>query len=131
MLELIDKGTATESMGCFVVQKYLETRHGPAAVLLAPAAPRGLRRAVLRMFRCHPWTFIRASTFGDSTGLVSTPALARELLFCAQTPEAIVEACAARMAPESARAGTDQMLGRLKPGLVTAPLLSSPTWATT
>jgi pimeloyl-ACP methyl ester carboxylesterase len=81
------------SMGCFVVQKYLETNHAPAAVLLAPATPQGLRRIVLRMFRRHPWIFMRASTFGESADLVNTPALAREFLFCAHTPESIVKSC--------------------------------------
>ncbi|MDT5350144.1 MAG: hypothetical protein QOH91_3431 [Mycobacterium sp.] len=111
------------SMGCLVIQKYLETHHAPAAVLLAPSTPRGLRRIVLRMFARHPRIFMRSSTFGDSAGLVSTPALAREFLFCAHTPEPTVESCAARMGPESARAGVDQMFGRLKPGLVTVPML--------
>lgn len=111
------------SMGCLVVQKYLETNHARAAVLLAPATQRGLRRFVLRMFGRHPWNFMRASTFGDSANLVGTPALAREFLFCALTPEPVVESCAARTGSESARAGMDQMFGRLNPGLVTAPLL--------
>ena len=67
---------------------------------------------------------MRASTFGCSADLVNTPALAREFLFCAHTPETIVEFCAARMEPESARAGLDQMFSRPpKADRVTAPVL--------
>jgi hypothetical protein len=29
-------------MGCFVVQKYLEKHHAPAAVLIAPSTPQGV-----------------------------------------------------------------------------------------
>ena len=146
------------SMGCFVVQKYLEKHHAPAAVLIAPATPQGLRRTVLRMFRRHPWIFVRASTFGNAADIFNTPALAREFLFCARTPEPIIKSCAARMEPESARAGLDQMIRPPNICPVTAPLLvlgahddglrtdgevaarrgltrptpsSSPTWATT
>lgn len=97
------------SMGCFVVQKYLERYQVPAAVLLAPATGRELRRSVLRMFLRHPWIFVRGSISGRSADLVNTPKLARESLFCAHTPEPIVESCAARMESESARAGIDQL----------------------
>jgi len=98
------------SMGCFVVQKYLEKHPVPAAVLIAPATGQGLRRSVLRMFSSHPWIFLRGSIAGRSADLVNTPKLAREFLFCAHTPEPIVTSCAARMEPESARAGIDQMV---------------------
>jgi pimeloyl-ACP methyl ester carboxylesterase len=98
------------SMGCFVVQSYLEKHDAPAAALLAPFTPQGLRRITLRMFRRHPWIFMRASIFGNSVDLVDTPALAREFLFCAHTPEPIVKSCAARMGPESGRVGLDQMI---------------------
>jgi pimeloyl-ACP methyl ester carboxylesterase len=112
------------SMGCLVVQKYLEKYRAPAAVLMAPATPKGVRRSVLRMFRRHPWIFVRAATFGNSADLVSTPALAREFLFCADTPEPIVKFCADRMEPESVRAGLDQMFVRPpKADFVTAPVL--------
>jgi pimeloyl-ACP methyl ester carboxylesterase len=111
------------SMGCFVVQKYLEKHHAQAAVLVAPATPQGLRRTVIRMIRRHPWIFLRSSTFGNPADMFNTPALAREYLFCAHTPEPIVNSCAARMEPESARAGLDQMIRPPDARPVTAPLL--------
>jgi pimeloyl-ACP methyl ester carboxylesterase len=98
------------SMGCFVVQKYLEKHPVSASVLMAPATGQGLRRSVLHMFRRHPWIFIRGTVSGQSADLVNTPDLAREFLFCAHTPEPIVRSCAARMEPESARAGIDQLM---------------------
>jgi pimeloyl-ACP methyl ester carboxylesterase len=111
------------SLGCFVVQSYLEKHDAPAAVVLAPATPRGMRRSAMDMFRRHPWIFMRASTFGNSADLVSTPTLCREFLFCAHTPESIVSSCAARMGPESARAGLDPVIRARRAGLVRTPLL--------
>jgi pimeloyl-ACP methyl ester carboxylesterase len=111
------------SMGCFVIQRYLETRDAPGAILMAPATPQGLRRSVLHMFRNHPWIFLRSMTFGDPVELVNSPALAREFMFCAHTPESIVESCARRMEPESARIGKDTMFGAFNADKVTTPLL--------
>lgn len=111
------------SMGCFVVQKYLEKHEAPAAVLLAPFTAKGLRRITMRMLRRHPWIFMRASIFGNSADLVNTPALCREFLFCAHTPEPMIKSCAAHLGPESPRVGPDQMIRPAKAGLVTAPLL--------
>jgi hypothetical protein len=45
----------------------------PAAVLIAPATAQGLRRSVLRMFRSHPWIFLRGNISGQSADLVNTP----------------------------------------------------------
>ena len=78
------------SMGCNVVQKYLEKQPAPAAVLMAPSTPRGIRRITLHMVRRHPRIVLRANTSGTTADLFNTPALAREYLFCAHTPESIV-----------------------------------------
>jgi len=111
------------SMGGFVVQKYLEQYRAPAAVLMASIPPQGTLRVVLRMVRRHPWTFMRCNAVGDSVDFVRIPGIARELLFSAHTPDAVVESCAARLQPESARAGLDQVRRLPKAGRVAAPLL--------
>jgi len=111
------------SMGCTVVQKYLEKRNAPAAVLMAPCTPQGIRRITLRMLRRHPRIVLNANTVGSSADFFNTPTLAREQLFCSHTPEPIVESCAARVQPESARAGLDLMIRRPDARPVTAPLL--------
>ena len=49
--------------------------------------------------------------------------MAREYLFCAHTPEPIVKSCAARIEPESALAGLDQLIRFPDTRPVTAPLL--------
>lgn len=93
------------SMGGFVVQRYLEKIHAPAAVLMASMPPQGVLRVTLGTLRRHPWAFLRANTFGNPAELMNTPDRAREFLFSADTPESIVESCAARLDPESRRAG--------------------------
>jgi pimeloyl-ACP methyl ester carboxylesterase len=111
------------SMGGFVVQKYLETYRAPATVLMASMPPQGVLRVTLGTMRRHPWIFLRANTFGNPAELMNTPERAREFLFSAHTPNPIVESCAARLEPESRRAGLDQMFRLPKPRLVISPLL--------
>lgn len=111
------------SMGGFVVQRYLEMFHAPAAVLMASMPPQGVLRVTLGTLRRHPWTFLRANTFGNSAELMNTPDRAREFLFSPETPESVVESCAARLGPESRRAGIDQMIRLPKAHLVSTPLL--------
>jgi pimeloyl-ACP methyl ester carboxylesterase len=112
------------STGGFLVQKYLENRIAPAAVLLASTPPNGILRAAMRVWRNHPWTAIRANTFGESHDIFNTARLAREHLFCAHTPEPIVESCAARVQPDSLRAVfMDQIIRLPNPRRVTTPML--------
>jgi pimeloyl-ACP methyl ester carboxylesterase len=113
------------SMGGFVVQKFLQTRRAPAAVLVASAPPQGTVRASLRLIARHPWSaFIKPDTFGNTLDVVNTPKLARGHLFCAQTPEQVVVDCVARLQPESARAMNQMMFGNLpEPERITSPLL--------
>jgi pimeloyl-ACP methyl ester carboxylesterase len=112
------------STGGFVVQKYLEDRSAPAGVLLASTPPQGILRASMRVWLHHPWTAIRANTFGQSHEIFNTPRLAREFLFCAHTPEPVVESCAGRVQPDSMRAVFVDQISRLpKPRRVATPLL--------
>ena len=110
-------------MGGFVVQKYLEDRRAPAAVLMASMPSRAAQRTAvaLRIMRRHPWVTVRAYTVGGPADLVTTPRLTREHFFSTHTPEPVVEACAARLQAESSRAGGLFVLS--KPERVTTPLL--------
>jgi pimeloyl-ACP methyl ester carboxylesterase len=111
------------SLGGLLVQKHLESRRAPTAVLLASYPPqRRLRMAIaFRAVRSHPWLSIRANVVGTTADLVNTPRLAREKLFCAGTPPSAVESCAMRMQPVSGRA--TGMLLRVRPSRVTTPIL--------
>jgi pimeloyl-ACP methyl ester carboxylesterase len=97
------------SMGGFVVQKFLESRAVPAGVLVASAPPQGALSASLRLVRRHPWAIVKANAVGNTLDVVKTPALARDHLFCAHTPDHVVADCVARLRPESARAMVDMM----------------------
>lgn len=111
------------SMGCFVVLNYLVNRRIPAAVLMAPGTPQGLRRMALRTIRSHPWVALRASTLGNPADLFNTQALAREFLFSPSTPDSIIRSCATRMEPESPRAARDTVNRLPDAGVVPAPML--------
>lgn len=111
------------SMGGFVVQKFLESRDIPAAVLMASAPPRGYLGSGMRWLRRHPWHFVKLSASGRSLAYVSTPELARERFFSPHTPEDVVASCAAQLQEESARSGVDGLLALPRPRRVRAPLL--------
>lgn len=112
------------STGGFVVQKYLESRSAPAAVLMASTPPQGILRASMRVWRRHPWRATRANTFGQAHEIFNTPRLAREILYCKHTPEPVVEAGAARTEPDSMRAVFIDQVRRLpRPERITTPLL--------
>jgi pimeloyl-ACP methyl ester carboxylesterase len=114
------------SMGGFVVQKYLESHDAPAGVLLASVHPRrGARGATLRFGRRHPWLTLKSALTGDTMANVRTPALAREFMFSARTPESLVVDYVGRFQQESRRAvWLDLMfLNLVKPQYVRAPLL--------
>ena len=113
------------SMGGFVVQKFLESHHAPAGVLMASAPPRGTLRASLRHSARHPWTgLLKPITVGSTLGVVGTPRLVRAHLFCAHTPEHVVVDCAARLQPESGRVLREMMFRDLPaPELISTPML--------
>jgi pimeloyl-ACP methyl ester carboxylesterase len=112
------------SLGGYVIQRYLEDRAAPAAVLVGSLPPRGGLGTALRVWRRRPWMTVHS--FNDPTlvKFLRTPALAREYLFSADTPEAVVESCWERAGAESIRAAMrDPMFRRVKTHRVTTPIL--------
>jgi pimeloyl-ACP methyl ester carboxylesterase len=112
------------SLGGFVIQRYLEERSAPAAVLLGSVPPQGVLSLALRVWRRRPSMTMEA--WGDPTLLkfLATQALTREYLFCTDTPEAIVEFCRQRAGAESIRAAmTDPMVRRVRTRRVSTPIL--------
>lgn len=112
------------SLGGFVVQRYLEEHRASAAVLVGSVPPQGVLTLALRVWRRRPSMTMEAWSDRTLLKFLATPALAREYLFCADTPEAIVESCRQRAGAESVRAAmTDPMLRRVKTRRVRTPIL--------
>jgi pimeloyl-ACP methyl ester carboxylesterase len=114
------------SMGGFIVQKYLETHDAPAAVLVAPAPPRGHLRSLVRILRKHPWGCTKFSLTGRPSDMYGgTLAGAREVFFTAATPDAVVGQGIERLQPDSTRAILGDMvaLKLVDTARVTTPLL--------
>lgn len=112
------------SLGGYVIQRYLEGHAAPAAVLVGSLPPSGVLGTALRVWRRRPQMTVKS--FNDPTlvKFLSSAALAREYLFCADTPDAIVESCWKRAGPESIRAAmTDPMRRRVNTRLVSTPML--------
>jgi pimeloyl-ACP methyl ester carboxylesterase len=112
------------SMGGLIVQKYLESHHAPAGVLMTSIPPQGNLGNALRWFRDRPSHFAKMTVTGKALPYINTPELARERFFSSHTPEADVRKYAARLQEDSSRIGIDCLLLRLpRPKRVTTPLL--------
>jgi pimeloyl-ACP methyl ester carboxylesterase len=112
------------SLGGYVIQRYLEDRAAPAAVLVGSLPPSGVLGTALRVWRRRPQMSVKS--FNDPTlvKFLSSATLARYYLFCADTPEAVVQSCWERTGPESIRAAmTNPMFRRVKTRRVTTPIL--------
>ena len=96
------------SMGGFIVQKYLESHDAPAGVLMTSMPPQGNLGSALRWIRHHPWHFTKMAITGKALPYISTPQLARERFFSAQTPESQV-AGLRRTAPRGERANRHRL----------------------
>ncbi len=112
------------SMGGLIVQKYLENRPAPAAVLMASIPPQGNYGSSLRWMRHRPWSAIKMAVTGKALPYITTPEMARQHFFSPTTPQDIVDGCAARLQEDSPRISVDCLVLRLpRPKRVTAPLL--------
>lgn len=112
------------SVGGFVTQRYLEERSAPAAVLLGSLPPQGVLGTALRVWRRRP--SMTMESWNDPTLLkfLATPALAREYLFCPDTPDDVVESCRRRAGAESIRATMiDPTVRRVRTRRVRTPIL--------
>lgn len=112
------------SLGGFVTQRYLERNRAPGAVLLASIPPTGMIVPAARLAARHPLVFVKVNLLLTLRPLTATPALARELFFTADTPQEIVDRCAARLQDESYPAFLDvSALALPRPRRVEAPVL--------
>ena len=112
------------SMGGFIIQKYLEDRTAPAAVLLSSASPAGLLPAALKNAHRHPLVFAKINLTLSLFPLVATPQLAREAFFSDELPEEQLVAYWKQMQDDSFMAFLDMVaLDLPKPAKVKTPLL--------
>lgn len=112
------------SLGGYAIQRYLETHQAPAAVLVGSVPPRGFLRLATRVWFRHPLIAMRAFAGGTLLEFVNSPQMARDYLFCAQTPDAIVESCMSQAGPESLRAAAiDPLIRRVKTAQISTPVL--------
>jgi pimeloyl-ACP methyl ester carboxylesterase len=113
------------SMGGLATQKYLERNPAPGAVLLASVPSAGMLAPVARLAARHPLALLKTTLLLRLGPLVSTSALARELFFSPDTPQAIVDDCHARLQDESYLAFLDMLLflARARPGRIETPVL--------
>ncbi|KQP43563.1 hypothetical protein ASF34_21705 [Methylobacterium sp. Leaf106] len=112
------------SMGAFVVQKYLETRHAAGAILLAPMPHYGFASTAVRFLLNDPIGVLKANLSGSLKSVISTPGKARRLFFSARMPDHDVERHFVRLQDEAFMSYLDVMcLDLCKPSRVTTPIL--------
>lgn len=98
------------SMGGLIVQKYLETRSAPAAVLLASIPPTGLLTTTLRFLARHPLDTLTAMMTLSVYPLVATPDLYRSHFLSAEFPDEELRRLHRRVQDDSFRALLDMVL---------------------
>ncbi len=74
------------SMGGFLVQKFLEEREAPVAVLMASAPPTGVWPMFARLVRDHPIDVIKSNLKFSLWPIISDPDRARRMLFSSAMP---------------------------------------------
>lgn len=100
------------SMGGYIVQRYLESRKAPAAVLLASLPPHGLLPGTLRQLSRHPWAVTKVLLQMNPWCIVATPQLARDALFSRGMPTEQVQAYFSKLQKESFLVFLDMMFLR-------------------
>jgi pimeloyl-ACP methyl ester carboxylesterase len=111
-------------MGGFIIQKYLEERTAPAAVLLSSPPPAGLLGTALKIARRRPLAFAKVNLTLSLLPVIATPQLAREAFFSEDLPDDRLLAYWKQMQDESYLAFLDMVvLDRPKPEKVKTPLL--------
>jgi pimeloyl-ACP methyl ester carboxylesterase len=111
------------SMGGLVVQRYLEGRRLPGAILMTPVPVSGAWGITRRVARRHPLAFLAAVATLRLRPLVKTPSLARSLFFADDMSDDEVAALWSRLGDEAFRAYLDMLLRRAKPTQVLTPVL--------
>jgi pimeloyl-ACP methyl ester carboxylesterase len=98
------------SMGGLIVQKYLQMRSAPAAVLLASVPPTGLLATTLRFLVHHPWATLKSGLTLSVYPLVATPDLYRSSFFSPGFAEEDLRRVHACVQDDSFRALLDMLL---------------------
>ena len=112
------------SMGGFVIQKYLENRTVPAAVLLSSPPPAGLLGTTLKIARRQPLAFVKVNLTLSLLPVIATPQMAREAFFSEDVPDDQLLTYWNQMQDESYLAFLDMVaLDRPRPEKVKTPLL--------
>ncbi len=99
------------SMGGFVVQKYLERRAAPGAVLLCSVPPQGLIAAQFHLLLQKPQLFAEINRI--LAGEYTDTATLREALFAGEVEEHMLQAWLGQMQNESQRAIWDMSMFNL------------------
>jgi pimeloyl-ACP methyl ester carboxylesterase len=111
------------SMGGFVVQKYLEGRSSPGALLLASVPPTGVAPLLLRMTRTDPVGVLLGNLTLSLLPVVSDTAKARRLFFSDDMPESEVAAHHALLGDEAYLGYIDMLaLDLARPKAVRSPV---------
>ncbi len=112
------------SLGGHVVQNYLERARAPAAVLMAPVPVGGIVKMLERLVRTHPLRFLAVNARLSLYPFVSTPSMAREMLFSDGVSREEMLEYQAQLQDESYLSFLDMLLlAPIRPRRVTSPVL--------
>jgi pimeloyl-ACP methyl ester carboxylesterase len=113
-----------QSLGGYVLQKYLEKYASPAAVLVDSIPVSGIMGFLLRYAARHPLPLLKTILTLNPWHMVGTPALAHDAFFSPEVPAEEVAEYHTRMQPESFLAVPESVILALpKPAKITTPIL--------
>jgi pimeloyl-ACP methyl ester carboxylesterase len=112
------------SLGGHVVQKYLETSVSPGVVLMASVPVGGIVKMIKRLARNHPWLLFKVNFFLTLLPFISTPEMAREMLFSEDMERNAVDEYYAKLQDESYFSFLDMLaFSPIRPRRVKSPVL--------
>jgi pimeloyl-ACP methyl ester carboxylesterase len=111
------------SLGGLVVQKYLEKRQVPAAILLAPSPVSGMFADGMRIFFRSPFLFVKVFATFDVQQIYGTPERVRASLFSETVSQTKIADYTSRCGQESFRAFLEMMFLLPNPKLIKSPIL--------
>jgi pimeloyl-ACP methyl ester carboxylesterase len=112
------------SLGGYLVQKYVEERRAPAAVLLATLPVHGALPFLLRHLRRYPAAMLKGLLTATTLPFVGTPQISRAAFFSPDMPDETVQRYHDRLVNESVRVGLASALYNFpQPLRVNVPVL--------
>ena len=111
------------SMGGLIAQRFAQQIETAGVILMAPSPLAGMQSQAGRLFKAHPWVFLKATLKRNIYYIYPDNRRVRQIMFSPETSEAIVTACRERLQKESWRVSQEMSDPVERPYTIHAPML--------